>query len=303
MNFSNHPVGLMAAREMQCEPIQATQIGTGIIMHRTIRAIVIARTGLKRQHRGSAHRRPEYHYRYVSLERERSRQGLHSSTLRPSAPMAGSTARPTNAIQSCKTYVAVYRNGKMTILQTGNAADANDGGTVGGSIFVGPDPDHLVEQAALFKGGTMQLIPPRPGSISSRVIELHQLGHRAAWNGRPPPTHSAMRTSCIAMVTLFRCSASRSKRWNSPLTMPVARSVGIRRRRRLRSRRSLLPSSGSRTLLQPVEPTIPIPRLRKSTIAPMLSANSFDPFGAAIGVWRNQTFHIYFVEATAILHL
>ena len=166
-------------------------------------------------------------------------------------------------------------------------------------VFVGPDPDHLVEQAALFKGGTMQLIPPRPGSISSRVIELHQLGHRAAWrweaatnpfgyayflycHGHAVPLQLKQKQTLELTVN----NAGQLAGWVADAVDDYARAVRF------------WPLFGSRTLLQPVAPTIPIPRVRKSTIAAMLSADSFDPFGReAIGVWRNQTFHTYFVEA------
>ncbi|SDH57012.1 hypothetical protein [Nitrosomonas sp. Nm132] len=71
-------------------------------------------------------------------------------------------------------YVAVFEDGNLTILQEGSAITANQGGTIGGSVLI--DPENFFEQAALFRGNEVQLIPRLPGEISSFVLEINDSG-------------------------------------------------------------------------------------------------------------------------------
>ena len=75
---------------------------------------------------------------------------------------------------TCDSSLVVYRNGKTTVLHEGNGYAANETGVVGGSIVT--DPDTHIEQAALFHGTNVQLIPRLPNEQSSRVLKLSDTG-------------------------------------------------------------------------------------------------------------------------------
>lgn len=72
--------------------------------------------------------------------------------------------------ETCTSFVAVYRNDKITPLHAGFANDANARGVVGGSVE--RDPDLFTTQAALFRGSEVELIPPLPDEVSSEVLAV-----------------------------------------------------------------------------------------------------------------------------------
>lgn len=72
-------------------------------------------------------------------------------------------------------FVAVYEDGAVSVLGgPGFTYTANRGGTVGGSVLV--DPENFIEQAALFHGDRVELIPRMPGEFTSFVIGLTDSG-------------------------------------------------------------------------------------------------------------------------------
>jgi hypothetical protein len=66
--------------------------------------------------------------------------------------------------------VAVYTRGVVTVLQPGLVYAANDRGIIGGSVLT--DVDNFIEQAALFRGSQMTLIPRQPDEVTSHVVEV-----------------------------------------------------------------------------------------------------------------------------------
>ena len=74
-------------------------------------------------------------------------------------------------------HVAVYAHGAVTVLtptQPGIVYAANAGGTIGGSVPI--DFTNQIEQAALFRGDRVELIPPQPGERTSFVTALNDSG-------------------------------------------------------------------------------------------------------------------------------
>jgi hypothetical protein len=71
-------------------------------------------------------------------------------------------------------YVAVYTEGALTVLQPGIVYAANERGTIGGSVLI--DSTNFIEQAALFHGDQVELIPPQPGEFTSFVTALNDSG-------------------------------------------------------------------------------------------------------------------------------
>ena len=94
--------------------------------------------------------------------------------------------------EGCRDSVAVYRNGAMTVLHEGAASDANNAGTVGGDVVLDSDPNHFVTQAALFRAGRVELIPPRPNSSRARSSGLPTRESRSS--SRPMLRASSART-------------------------------------------------------------------------------------------------------------
>jgi hypothetical protein len=119
----------------------------------------------------------EFHYRYVSLDD--ACRGTDPATtfffpiaLVNSGRIYGQLYTCDDV--SCLVQVAVCAQGTLTALQTGNAYAANNEGTVGGSVLI--DPVNYIEQAALFRGDQVELIPPQPGEYTSFVTALNDSG-------------------------------------------------------------------------------------------------------------------------------
>jgi hypothetical protein len=71
-------------------------------------------------------------------------------------------------------HVAVYANGQLTVLVEGFVRVANEHGTLGG--FVIDELDATVTHAALFKGTSLEIVPPQPGEIQAEVVALNDGG-------------------------------------------------------------------------------------------------------------------------------
>lgn len=71
-------------------------------------------------------------------------------------------------------HVAVYEDGAVSVLQPGIVNTVNEGGTIGGSVLI--DPVNFIEQAALFRGDQVELIPPQPFEFTSFVRSLNDRG-------------------------------------------------------------------------------------------------------------------------------
>jgi len=76
---------------------------------------------------------------------------------------------------TCTSDIVVHYGPRTTVLHS-NAIGytANERGTVGGSVLTGPDSS--IEQAALFNGITVRVIPRLPGERSSHVAKLSDSG-------------------------------------------------------------------------------------------------------------------------------
>ena len=67
--------------------------------------------------------------------------------------------------------LAFYRDGIVTVLGASGFVDAvNAGGTAGGFVL---DPQTFIETAALFRGDTVEPIPPEPGQLLAGVVALN----------------------------------------------------------------------------------------------------------------------------------
>ena len=120
----------------------------------------------------------EYSYQYVSLDEASFPEGV--LFFDPTALTNG--GRVVGTAFTCVTpeceialpRIAVYENGAVTIGETGLALAVNEGGTIGGSVLV--DPDNFIEQAALFHGDRVELVPRLPGEFTSFVTALSDSG-------------------------------------------------------------------------------------------------------------------------------
>lgn len=120
----------------------------------------------------------EFRYRYVSFT-DKAPPGYDfflPSGINDSGLVSGTAIKCNDAL--CFDFtaaVAIYKNGAVTVLQTGSAGPINAGGTIGGSVVVSPDPNFM-EQAALFRKNKVELIPPQTGEFLAFVIALNDSG-------------------------------------------------------------------------------------------------------------------------------
>jgi hypothetical protein len=76
---------------------------------------------------------------------------------------------------ACIPSVIVYHHAKTIIVQTGAIGySVSEGGVVGGSVLV--DPVNFIEQAAIFDGNTIVLIPRRANELTSHVLKMTDTG-------------------------------------------------------------------------------------------------------------------------------
>jgi hypothetical protein len=123
-----------------------------------------------------AARAQEFRYRYVPLDQAKLPPGFDffdPIALGNGGRIFGTVYPPPDL--PFVPFVAVYENGVVAVLGgPGFAYTASQGGTVGGSVLV--DPVNFIEQAALFHGNRVELIPRLPGEFTSSVIRLTDSG-------------------------------------------------------------------------------------------------------------------------------
>jgi hypothetical protein len=122
----------------------------------------------------------EFHYRYVSLDSACPVSDPSLSFFDPVAIVNGGqiygnlyTCNDVTCLTSL-IQVAICAHETLTALQAGLVHAANNEGTVGGSVLI--DPVNYIEQAALFHGDQVELIPPQPGEYTSFVTALNASG-------------------------------------------------------------------------------------------------------------------------------
>ena len=120
----------------------------------------------------------EFHYRHISLDEAAKPEEVlffDPVALNNGGRVYGTAfACTTSLCDSILPHIAVYADGVLKVQQPGLVTAVNDGGTIGGSVLV--DPVNFLEQAALFRGVQVELIPPQPGEITSFVIALNDVG-------------------------------------------------------------------------------------------------------------------------------
>jgi hypothetical protein len=120
----------------------------------------------------------EFRYRYVPLDQVELPPGFiffEAIAINNSGRVYGNAYECSNAAcDSILPHIAVYANGAVTVLQPGFVHTANERGIIGGSVLI--DPMNSIEQAALFHGDQVELIPPQPGEVTSFVIALNDRG-------------------------------------------------------------------------------------------------------------------------------
>jgi len=120
----------------------------------------------------------EFRYYWVSLDQVELPPGFiefFPVAINNSGRIYGDGIECSNATcDSILSHIAVYADGAVTVLQPGNVYAANEGGAIGGSVLI--DPTNYIEQAALFRGDQVELIPPQPGEVRSAVIALNDQG-------------------------------------------------------------------------------------------------------------------------------
>jgi hypothetical protein len=117
----------------------------------------------------------EFRYHYVSLDNavpSPSNQFFDPIAINNSGRVYGNLYGYGDT--NCGITIAVYADGALTPLQPGITYAVNNKGTIGGSVFI--DPINCIEQAALFHGNSVELIPPQPGEYTSSVIALNDPG-------------------------------------------------------------------------------------------------------------------------------
>ena len=115
----------------------------------------------------------QYRYRYVSLNEIPVPPGI--LFFDPHAIDNGGRLYGEAYDENFVPYVAVYAHGEVTVhSDPGLSYAVNEGGTVGGSLLV--DAVNFIEQAALFRGDQVELIPRQPGEVTSFVTALSDSG-------------------------------------------------------------------------------------------------------------------------------
>jgi hypothetical protein len=146
----------------------------------------------------------EFRYRYVSLSQAVLPSGFISfipSAINNNGQIYGTafdgSSPPTQ-------YVAVYKHGVVTTLSPGSATTANEKGIVGGFVSVLNQANNVSQnQAALFRGDQMTLIPPQPGESLSSVLDLNDSGTAIVLSFENPSTPPAYLSYKKGQTTLL----------------------------------------------------------------------------------------------------
>jgi hypothetical protein len=259
----------------------------------------------------------EYRYHYVSLNKLVPKGYacfLSTGEITNSGQVYGTTYSPRpdycdDPTADNKPYVAVYKNGTITVLQVGKAYTGNEGGTIGGSVY---DEDKKVWRAALFHGNKVELIPRlSKNELESYVAKLTDSGialvvsvNRYSW---PPAvgdwTYALYKNG---QLTWPDFGSNPVVPWNLRInnrgliagTQFIEGPPGGPPRV---DRAFLLnPRSGESTQLNPLPLDVLSWGVDTNNRGDVLGY-SFDAFGvpARIGVWSNQgQFETYFDEST-----
>jgi hypothetical protein len=202
-------------------------------------------------------------------------------------------------------HVAVYADWAVTVLQPGIVYAANEGGTIGGSVPI--DLANGIEQAALFRGDQVELIPPQPGEFPSFVLALNDLGTALV---------GSFDASFNATYVLYENGQTTVLDFGSTVTSPQFRSFaggfinnkGIIAGLTAGPAGSIFdgargfrfdPRTGEAELLDPVSPNTLAWGLGINTCGDVLGYSFVNatPYHERIGVWdRNGDFKTYFDE-------
>ncbi len=136
-------------------------------MHNLLKSLPILSLSILTTHPTFAHAN-EFRYRYIDLNGI-SVPGYSfflPAWMNDSGEIAGTVYKcdPTSCTDD---HVAIYKNGKVTPLQPGDASTFNNKGTIGGYLF---DPDTSVYQAALFNGKNNITLIPEPPTQSFSIV-------------------------------------------------------------------------------------------------------------------------------------
>lgn len=120
--------------------------------------------------RGEAHEHDEFRYCYVPFNDVPAGFSVFDPVVLDNKDRVFGTIYD----ESFFPFVAVYKDGNFTVGQPGIVYAANEHGTIGGSVLI--DPVNFIEQAALFRGNRVKLIPPQLGEFTSFVSQLNDWG-------------------------------------------------------------------------------------------------------------------------------
>ena len=242
----------------------------------------------------------EFRYRYVSLDQVELPPGFiffDPSAINNSGRIYGNAYEcSTTTCDSILPHVAVYADGAVTILQPGFVRAATEGGTIGGSVLI--DPQNFIEQAALFHGDQVKLIPPQPGEFTSFVTALNDSGMAlvTSYDASFQPT-----------FVLYKNGQSTPLDFEPTVTDPFFLHIN---NQGIISGTTFIPGLGNRgfrfdpptgkaALLDPVSPDTQAWGLGINTRGDVLGYSFVfkAPYHERIGVWdRNGDFKTYFDE-------
>ena len=237
----------------------------------------------------------EFRYHYVSLDQAELPEGV--LFFDPKAIDNGGRIYG-DAYDNDFPHIAVYADGAVTVLQPGIVYAANAGGTIGGSVPI--DFTNQIEQAALFRGDRVELIPPQPGERRSFVTALNDSGMAlvTSLDATDQPTYVLYRNGRTTVLD-FGLTITQPLEFlhinnqgiisGTAFNLPGIGDRGFR----------FDPRSGETTLLDPL-PTEPSAWALDINNRGNVLGYSFVPSGIErIGVWNSTgTFKTYFVEGT-----
>jgi hypothetical protein len=142
---------------------------TTVLLGTCICSLVVGLAG----HAGAVTGAEGYGYRYVSLD-DTTPPGFLFVDYFGVTTGRGVYGNAYVCDVTCDTTISVYRDGKSTLLHRGIGYSVNELGVVGGSVMT--DPDNFIEQAALFTGSAVQLIPRLPNERTSHVVKVTDTG-------------------------------------------------------------------------------------------------------------------------------